>query len=254
MCIPIYSGLKKKPHRTSLARIMTALRSFFQHSLPQAFFGAVEATAKNAPSPLESLEFSHAFVALVAKLSVVDGAPNTLEFFAFDRLVAQLPRADASRLRSLFLKRLNDDSSAAQYARRIASLTGADHALHEDIFRQLLGVARADGPLHASELALLSEIADFLAIPEAAASALAAESPVTLSPHAVLGVPRDASLKEVRAAYLRQVRQLHPDRHAGAPDAAAYSHHLARVNAAYDEIQRGVSPLPRTNTKGATAS
>ncbi len=43
-----------------------------------------------------------------------------------------------------------------------------------------------------------------------------------MDPYAVLGVPTEASAREVRAAYLSQARRHHPDRYATAdPEARA---------------------------------
>jgi len=47
----------------------------------------------------------------------------------------------------------------------------------------------------------------------------------------VLGVERDATAAEIRAAYVARARQLHPDRHAGAPPAE-----LARAQRAMQEV------------------
>ena len=47
-------------------------------------------------------------------------------------------------------------------------------------------------------------------------------------PHRLLGVPRDASADEIRAAYRRLAKRAHPDRPGG--DAAAF----ARLQSAYE--------------------
>ncbi|MCW3016095.1 MAG: hypothetical protein JWO02_3187 [Solirubrobacterales bacterium] len=55
----------------------------------------------------------------------------------------------------------------------------------------------------------------------------------TVDPHAVLGVPADASLEEATAAYRALAKQHHPDV-AGDPHSADV---MARINAAYDELR-----------------
>jgi hypothetical protein len=54
-----------------------------------------------------------------------------------------------------------------------------------------------------------------------------------MNPHAVLGVPADASLEEATAAYRTLAKQHHPDV-AGDPRSADV---MARINAAYDELR-----------------
>ncbi|MEJ6390598.1 J domain-containing protein [Gymnodinialimonas ulvae] len=57
-----------------------------------------------------------------------------------------------------------------------------------------------------------------------------------------LGVPADAPLSDVRAAYRTLIRTHHPD-HA-TDDGAAATQRLAEINAAKDLIDRGVVPTP----------
>ena len=61
-------------------------------------------------------------------------------------------------------------------------------------------------------------------------------------PYAVLGAARDASNAELRAAWLREMRENHPDTLAArgvTPEfIARASEKVARVNAAWDRIKR----------------
>jgi uncharacterized protein YjbI with pentapeptide repeats len=54
------------------------------------------------------------------------------------------------------------------------------------------------------------------------------------APHDVLGVSRSASLREIRAAYLRLVKALHPDAHVYDPLAEA---RLKAINCAYQDLK-----------------
>jgi DnaJ-domain-containing protein 1 len=60
-------------------------------------------------------------------------------------------------------------------------------------------------------------------------------------PHAILGVPRNASAEEIKAAYHNLVRTYHPDRFASAGlprEMLDYSHAmLTRINAAYEQLE-----------------
>lgn len=50
-------------------------------------------------------------------------------------------------------------------------------------------------------------------------------------PHVVLGIPRDASIDEVTAAYRRLSMKMHPDRPGGSVE------EFQRVKAAYDALR-----------------
>lgn len=85
----------------------------------------------------------------------------------------------------------------------------------------------------------------------------------------LLGIPRQASRDEIRAAYLHLARELHPDRHVGAESAAAGREKFLRIQAAYEVLRdpekrrlydleyREIPPLrtqPATSHGAATAS
>gem|GEM_PF-3329467 len=70
--------------------------------------------------------------------------------------------------------------------------------------------------------------------------------------HAVLGVPRDAGIAEIKAAYRRLARECHPDPHPGDSDAEV---RFKLVFGAYEAL-RGVRTYDATvgATSGATSS
>lgn len=66
-------------------------------------------------------------------------------------------------------------------------------------------------------------------------------------PYEILGIPRDASEDEIKAAYRNLAKKYHPDNFAGAPDIASVAEDKMReVNEAYDAIIKG-----RKNGSGA---
>lgn len=219
---------------------------------------------------VDSQLYTHALVALAAKLAAVDGVPVKAEYMAFHALFVDGDGADALHHRSLFMKRVADASPALQYARQIASAC-RDRSQLRDILSRLLQIAVADAPLNAAELELLRAVADIFAMDREMFRALVAGviAPITGSPYAVIGVKPDVTDSVLRARYLARVQMLHPDRYqaagASAETVAMLSEQVAAVNAAYSEIRaqrakkRGLgdglsSWWSRRNTKGAEAA
>jgi DnaJ like chaperone protein len=265
----IYSGGNEKPpdeqptqFMASLAQIMTP---FF--AMPEA--KAIRQDNTTSARRLESVAFTHALVALAAKLATIDGAPNKAEYAAFHALFVESDGAEAAQLRSLFVKRVTDTSPALQYAREIARMTAGQSALHHDLMSRLLRIATADAALNAAELELLRAIADVLGIAKETFRALVSQTmaPAGASPYTILGVSPHADDAELRTHYMTQVQKLHPDRYhaagASTETVTMLSDQLAAVNAAYQTVQKlrakkstllsHGSWWGRRNTKGAKA-
>ncbi len=249
---------------------MSSVLRFFSPfvSMPvSAFVGVADVAAQ---ARMESMSFTHALVALAAKLASVDGTPNKAEFAAFHTLFVESDQADAAQVRSLFVKRVTDNSTALQYARQIASMTAGQPALHRELFQRLLHIATADAALNAAELELLRAVADIFGIARERFREMIAKTlvPAGASPYDVLGVSSRVSDQELRDHYMARVQMLHPDRYhaagASAETIAVLSDQLAAVNAAYRAAQQlRAKKSPRTttgtagwwgriNTKGAT--
>lgn len=188
----------------------------------------------------EDAAFSHALVALAAKLAVVDGAPNSAEYAAFTRLFVG-DDVDAGKLKSLFMKHVSDGSSAVQYARQVLNATYGQAGLHFELVERLLRLAVADGPLNAAECEWLRAVAAIFQIEgEHFRNLVARHTMLGGSPYEVLGIASSVSDDELRSHYMSLVQKLHPDRYlaAGATEAtiAMLSDRLALVNAAYHDI------------------
>ena len=234
-------------------------------AMPHLQAGRVEVTATQMK--IDTASFTHALVALAAKLAAVDGAPNKSEFAAFHALFVDGNAQDTAHVRSLFMKRIGDSSPALQYARQIASMTVGKTSLHLDLIQRLLQVATADAALNAAELELLRAVANIFSIDRETFREMIARtmSPAGASPYDILGISSRSSDSEVREHYMTRVQKLHPDRYqaagASAETVAMLTDQLASVNAAYQAVQKirakkssratGESWWSRRNTKGA---
>ena len=103
-----------------------------------------------------------------------------------------------------------------------------------------------------------------MAIPAAAAAATGTVAPVLTwvrhcsstsgsSPHELLGVPADATVEELRAAFSAKARECHPDTTRGC--AAEAAEQFQRVHAAYEQLRLQTDPLrARGNPARAAAA
>lgn len=261
----IYSGLNGNTDDETRIHPMASLASTMTPTT--AMPAPIMAGAHSAQSyRLESAAFTHALIALGAKLCTIDGTVSTAEYAAVHALFIAKAEIDDNQARSLFVARAGDTSSALQYARQIAGMTVGQSALHVDLIQRLLQVALADAPLNAAEVELLRAVADIFETPKETFRSLMSRSftAPSASPYEVLGISPRATDKELREHYMARVQKLHPDRYqaAGASDdtIAMLSDQLASVNAAYKAVQdarskksaRAVSAwFGFRNTKGA---
>lgn len=197
-----------------------------------------------ADARVESAAFTHALVALAAKLAAVDGTPNKAEYAAFYALFVDGDSVQAAQRRSTFVRQVNDNSSALQYARQIAAMTPGQTALHRDLLDRLVKIATADAALNAAEIELLRAIADCFGLSreEFRHGISQTMTQASASPYEILGVSPKVSDAQLREHYMSRVQKLHPDRYqaagASADTLAMLSDQLAAVNAAYQAVQQ----------------
>lgn len=186
-------------------------------------------------------------VVLAAKLAKCDGPVVRAEIDAFKQ-VFRVPREAVRDVGRLFDQARDRADGPDLYAEQLkVSFSDAPHLL-EGVLAALFVVARADGAVNAREMSALQGICIRLGLAQDSwdrargATASAGPSRGGEDPYAVLGVARSADPEELRRAWLRLVRENHPDsvagRGASADLVARASERVARVNAAWDRIKR----------------
>jgi DnaJ like chaperone protein len=180
-------------------------------------------------------------------MAKADGQVSRSEVAAFKE-VFQVPANEAANVARVFDLAKRDARGFEPYAQQIARMFRKGHPVLEELLEGLFHIARADGRVHEAEVAYLAEVArifgftagDFARIREANLGADKAD------PYTILGVTREMSNDEIRAAWRKLVRDNHPDRlmAQGLPEEFVNmaNDKLATINAAYDKVakERGI--------------
>ncbi len=193
--------------------------------------------------------FAVAVVVLSAKLAKADGPVNRAEIDAF-KTQFRIPPASVRDIGRLFDQARESADGYEAYATELGRSFAQSKGLLEDVLAALFAIARADKPLTVSEHEMLRQVhhafgLDNLAWDQARGAA-ASNRAAGLGPiddaYATLGVARDAQPEALKAAWLRLMRENHPDSLAakGVPPEfiARASDKVARINAAWDRIKR----------------
>ena len=198
--------------------------------------------AKLRTPPERSVAFAIAVIALGAKMAKADGQVTKDEVAAF-REVFTIPEGEEKNTGRLFNLARTDVAGFEDYARKIKAMYGDDEAAPLcDLMEGLFHIAVADGHYHPNEDAFLMQVATIFGMDEARFKRLRAQfvPDAQRDPYDVLGVAPDASLKEIRTAWRRLVRETHPDQMLarGVPVEAVKlaEKRLIAINLAWEEI------------------
>jgi len=191
--------------------------------------------------------FALGVVVLSAKLAKADGAVNRAEIDAFKRQF-RIPSDSVRDIGRLFDSARDDAAGFEPYARELGRAFAENKGLLEDVLTALFAIARADKPLTVSEHDMLRRIHHAFGLDQLAwdqargAAARPAPSDGSDDPYVLLGATRAATNAELRATWLREMRENHPDTLAArgvTPEfIARASDKVARLNAAWDRIKR----------------
>ncbi|MDE0590193.1 molecular chaperone DjiA [Halocynthiibacter sp. C4] len=193
--------------------------------------------------PERSVAFTIAVIALGAKMAKADGMVTRDEVSAF-REVFHIPPEEEANAARVFNMARTDIAGFDDYARKIAKMLGPDNPIKNDLLEGLFYIAVADGEYHPNENEFLAKVAEILGIGERQFNSVRARfvPDAAPDPYEILGVPHDAPIEDVRAAWRKAVRESHPDRMIarGVPKEAIKlaEKRLVAVNRAWEEIQK----------------
>ena len=193
-------------------------------------------------SPDRTVGFAIAVIALGAKMAKADGVVTRDEVIAF-REVFLIPPAEEENAARVFNLARQDVAGFDHYARRIKAMFGDDTAPLYDLMEGLFHIAMADGIYHPKEDEFLAAVADIFGFTDRQFRGIRSRfvEDADRDPYDILGVPPDAPLPDIRAAWRKLVRDTHPDQMVarGVPEEAVKlaERRLVAINRAWEEIQ-----------------
>ena len=204
------------------------------------------------PTETRRIAFATAIIVLSAKLAKADGVVSRDEINAFKRRF-MISDHEVGGIARIYDQAKQSAEGFEPYARQLAALFGRDPILLEELLIGLFEVAGADGDLKSGEIEFLREVAKIFGFDTAKFEQISATFKATQKPenslgrpYQVLGLTRGASDAEIKAAYRKLVRELHPDQliAKGLPKEfiSRANNRLAAINSAYEQIakQRGL--------------
>ncbi len=192
--------------------------------------------------------FTIAVIVLGAKMAKADGVVTKDEIEAF-RQVFQLPPQELKNVGREFNMARRDAAGFEPYARQIGRMLKDNPAVLEDLLDGLFHIAKADNVFHPAEREYLRQVAEIFGFSEAEYARIreAHVGPDASDPYTILGVSREISDAELKAAYRKLVREHHPDTlmAQGLPQefVDVANQKVAAINDAYDRVakERGLN-------------
>lgn len=209
---------------------------------------ALEGPAQEDRAGTRQIAFTIAVIVLGAKMAKADGVVTREEILAF-RQVFHVPPDEISNVGRLFDRARRDPHGFEPYANQIAKLFPPGSRILEELLEGLFHIAKADGVVSEEELSYLHQIAGIFGFSDAEFDRIRAGhiGPDQSNPYTILGIARDATDAEIKAAWRKLIRETHPDRliAEGLPQEFVdlANEKMATINAAYDQIakERGIA-------------
>ena len=191
--------------------------------------------------------FTVAVIVLGAKMAKADGVVTSDEIRAFKQ-VFRIPPEEMAGVGRVFDQARQETAGFEPYAEQIAHMFADRPAVLEKLLGALIHIAKADGAVSPGERDYLKAVAGIFGFDERAFERIRTEQmgPDQADPYEVLGVPREASDQELKAAYRQLTRENHPDSliAQGMPqefiDLA--NQKMAAINAAHERIRKERRP------------
>lgn len=189
----------------------------------------------------QNVAFSVALVALSAKMAKSDGKVTLDEVLAF-RAKVDIADEDIAHVGQLWDLARQTPTGYEGYARQLRQLFGPKAAVFEHVMALLFHIANADGKITDKEHEYLYHVAIELGFDEAAFQRFEMlYRDDSDNPYHILNISPDADMTVVRQAWLKLVRQHHPDhlQAMGLPKEFIRSatEKVANINAAYERIK-----------------
>ena len=191
----------------------------------------------------KKVAFTIGVIVLGAKMAKADGVVTRDEVGAFKE-VFHVPPDELKNVGRVFDQARKDVRGFEPYARQIGRMFRQNPAVLEELVEGLFHIARADGRVTADELDYLHRVVEIFGLDPARWERLRAANLGTGDgdPYGVLGVRRDASDAEIKAAHRKLVLENHPDKLVAQGMPAEFvdlaNEKLATINAAYDQIRK----------------
>jgi DnaJ like chaperone protein len=200
------------------------------------------AFSRKSTAPEKSVGFTIGMIALGAKMAKADGVVTDDEILAF-REVFKIPEKDMPAVERVFNLAKQDVVGFESYALQVAKLFTLKSQVLENVLDGLFHIAKADGVIHEDELTYLERVGEIFGFGSTEFARIRARHVAAVdNPYDLLGVPRDASIAEIKKKYKSLARALHPDKLTGSGVPADMvklsTERLARINAAYSELTK----------------
>lgn len=194
-------------------------------------------TGNTASSLHRQQVFTSAVVNLAAKLAKIDGQVTREEIDVFKAAFVIHPSQSAA-IGAMYDLAKRDPSDYEHHARQLAEAFADMPQVLVEVLEALHRIALADGVLHPAEDEFLRRVAAIFGFIDRRFAQTTGDA----DPYAVLGVPRNASLTDIKAAWRKLTREHHPDTLMAKGMPKEYidlaTHKMAEINAAHDRILR----------------